>query len=133
MQGVRIMYNYKGFSPIILLQIISGLGLPVSHGAFFYAHEGRIRSGLGIGVVFSKSVKMTVVFHQLATDVKAHETHHFRMIRTPTGCFIKLLEIVKIEIINNGINYPNRIVRCQDFINFSGKKNRLVGDVRTKM
>lgn len=55
------------------------------------------------------------------------------MIRTTTGCFIKLLEIVKIEIINNSINYANRIVRCYVFINSSGKKNCLVGNVRTKM
>ena len=55
------------------------------------------------------------------------------MIRTTTGCFIKLLEIVKIEIINNSINYANRIVRCYVFINSSGKKNGLVGKVRTKM
>ena len=44
------------------------------------------------------------------------------MIRTTTGCFIKLLEIVKIEIINNCINYANRIVRCYVFINSSGEK-----------
>ena len=55
------------------------------------------------------------------------------MIRTTTGCFIKLLEIVKIEIINNCINYANRIIRCYVFINSSGKKNCLVGNVRTKM
>ena len=49
------------------------------------------------------------------------------MIRTTTGCFIKLLEIIKIEIINNSINYANRIVRCYVFINSLWKKNGLVG------
>ena len=54
------------------------------------------------------------------------------MIRTTTGCFIKLLEIVKIEIINNSINYANRIVRCYVFINSSGKKNGLVGKLKIR-
>ena len=44
------------------------------------------------------------------------------MIRTTTGCFIKLLEIVKIEIINNSINDADRIVRCYVFINSSVEK-----------
>ena len=33
------------------------------------------------------------------------------MIRTTTGCFIKLLEIVKIEIINNSINYAIQLLK----------------------
>ena len=49
------------------LQIISGLGLPVLHGVFFHTHECGIRISLGIGITFSKSVKMIVVFHQLVT------------------------------------------------------------------
>ena len=49
------------------LQIISGFGLSVSHGVFFHAHEGGIRIGLGVGVAFSKSTKMVVVFYQLVT------------------------------------------------------------------
>ena len=52
------------------------------------------------------------------------------MIRTTTGCFIKLLEIVKIEIINNSINYANRIVRCYVFINSLWKKNGLVWECK---
>lgn len=49
------------------LQIISGLGLSVSHGVFFHEYEGGIRIGFGIGVAFSNSVKRVVVFHQLVT------------------------------------------------------------------
>ena len=44
------------------------------------------------------------------------------MIRTTTGCFIKLLEIVKIEIINNSINYANRIVALLCFHQFFREK-----------
>ena len=65
--------------------------------------------------------------------VDYHLKHHFRMIRTTTGCFIKLLEIIKIEIINNCIDYADRVVRSYVFINSLWKKNGLVGNVRTKM
>ncbi|SCJ76431.1 Uncharacterised protein [uncultured Bacteroides sp.] len=47
--------------------------------------------------------------------------------------FIKLLEIIKIKIINNCIDYVDRIVRSYVFINSLWKKNGLVGNVRTKM
>ena len=49
------------------LQIISGFGLPIPHGVFFHAHECGIRIGLGIGITFSKDIKVIVVFHQLVT------------------------------------------------------------------
>ena len=49
------------------LQIISGFGLPVLHGIFFHAHECGTRIGLGIGVAFSKGIKVIVVFYQLVT------------------------------------------------------------------
>ena len=43
------------------------------------------------------------------------------------------LEIIKIEIINNCIDYADRVVRSYVFINSLWKKNGLVGNVRTKM
>ena len=49
------------------LQIISGFGLPVLHGIFFHAHECGTRIGLGIGVTFSKGIKVIVIFYQLVT------------------------------------------------------------------
>ena len=59
------------------LQIISGFGLSVSHGVFFHAHEGGIRIGLGVGVAFSKSIKMVVVFYQLVTVLLKFRTCFF--------------------------------------------------------
>ena len=50
------------------LQIISGFGLPVLHGIFFHAHECGTRIGLGIGVTFSKGIKVIVVFYQPCHD-----------------------------------------------------------------
>ena len=44
------------------------------------------------------------------------------MIRTTTGCFIKPLEIVKIEIVNNRIDHTDRIVRRYVLINLPGKE-----------
>lgn len=55
------------------------------------------------------------------------------MISRAPRFFIKLLEIVKIEIINNRVDYADRIVRGYVFINSLWKKNGLVGNVRTKM
>ena len=55
------------------------------------------------------------------------------MIKTTTGCFIKPLEIVKIEIVNNRIDHTDRIVRRYVLINSAGKKNRLVGSVIPKV
>ena len=48
------------------LHIISGLGLPVLHGVFLHTHECGIRISLVIGITFSKSVKMIVVFHPVS-------------------------------------------------------------------
>ena len=48
------------------LKIISGFGLPVLHGIFFHAHECGTRIGLGIGVTFSKGIRLSY-FHQLVT------------------------------------------------------------------
>ena len=59
--------------------------------------------------------------------VDNHLKHHFRMIRTTTGCFIKFLEIVKIEVINNSINYANRIVRCYVSSILPGKRTVWLG------
>lgn len=42
--------------------------------------------------------------------------HHFRMIRTTPGFFIKFLETLEIEMINNSADYANRIIRRYIFI-----------------
>ena len=55
------------------------------------------------------------------------------MIEIMARFLIKLLETVKIEIINNSVDYTDRIVRCYVFINSLWKKNSLVENVRTKM
>ncbi len=55
------------------------------------------------------------------------------MIRTAAGFFIKFIETFKMESINNCVNYANRVVRSNVFINSLRKKNGLVGNVRTKM
>ena len=51
----------------------------------------------------------------------------------PVRLLIKLLETLKIEIINNSIHDADRVGRSYVFINSLWKKNGLVGNVRTKM
>ena len=46
------------------------------------------------------------------------------MIRTAAGFFIKFIETFKIESINNCVNYANRVVRRNVFINSLRKKER---------
>ena len=65
--------------------------------------------------------------------VDYHLKHHFRMIRTTARFLIKLLETLKIEIVNNSIHDADRVGRSYVFINSLWKKNGLVGNVRTKM
>ena len=55
------------------------------------------------------------------------------MIRTTARFLIKLLETLKIEIVNNSIHDADRVGRSYVFINSLWKKNGLVGNVRTKM
>ena len=54
------------------------------------------------------------------------------MIRTTARFLIKLLETLKIEVVNNSIHDADRVVRSYVFINSLWKKNGLVGNVRTK-
>lgn len=49
------------------LQVIAGFGPPVLHGVFFHARECGIRIGFGIGVMFSESIQVIVVFRRLVT------------------------------------------------------------------
>ena len=51
------------------------------------------------------------------------------MIRTTARFLIKLLETLKIEVVNNSIHDADRVVRSYVFINSLWKKNGLVGDV----
>ena len=51
-----------------------------------------------------------------------HFKHHFRMIGTMARFLIKFFEIIKIEIIYNGINYTDRGVCGDIFINFCEKE-----------
>ena len=55
------------------------------------------------------------------------------MIRTTARFLIKLLETLKIEVVNNSIHDADRVGRSYVFINSLWKKNGLVGNVRTKM
>ena len=54
------------------------------------------------------------------------------MIRTTPVVLIQLLEGIKIEIINDSVDYADRIVRRNIFINSLRKKNCLVGNVGRK-
>lgn len=55
------------------------------------------------------------------------------MIGTTTIFFIKSLNIIKVKIVNQGIDYPDRVIFSNIFINPARKKKRLVGYIRAKM
>ena len=65
--------------------------------------------------------------------VDNHLEHHLRMIGTTTIFFIKSLNIIKVKIVNQGIDYPDRVIFSNIFINPARKKKRLVGYIRAKM
>ena len=52
------------------------------------------------------------------------------MIRTTARFLIKLLETLKIEIVNNSIHDADRVGRNYVFINSLWKKNGLVGECK---
>ena len=56
--------------------------------------------------------------------VDYHLKHHFRMIRTTARFLIKLLETLKIEVVNNSIHDADRVGRSYVFINSLWKKER---------
>ena len=86
-----------------------------------------------MNVTRKKLLYFTTGIDIVHVSVDNHLEHHFRMISRAPRLFIKLLEIIKIEIINNRVDYADRIVRGYVFINSLWKKNGLVGNVRTKM
>ena len=59
--------------------------------------------------------------------------HHLGMIWTSACLFVELLEIIKIQTVNNGGEDADGIIILNIFIYPTGKKNRLVGYVRTKV
>ena len=59
--------------------------------------------------------------------VDYHLKHHFRMIRTTARFLIKLLETLKIEIVNNSIHDADRVGRSYVFINLCGKRTVWLG------
>ena len=85
-----------------------------------------------MNVTQKKLLYFTAGIDIIHVSVDNYLKHHFRMISGAPCFFIKLLEIIKIEIINNCIDYADRIVRSYVFINSLWKKNGLVGNVRTK-
>jgi len=86
-----------------------------------------------MNVTQEKLLYFTARIDIIHVGVDNYLKHHFRMIRTAAGFFIKFIETFKIESINNCVNYANRVVRRNVFINSLRKKNGLVGNVRTKM
>ena len=85
-----------------------------------------------MNVTQKKLLYFTAGIDIIHVSVDNYFEHHFRMISLAPRFFIKLLEIIKIEIINNCIDYEDRVVRSYVFINSLWKKNGLVGNVRTK-
>jgi hypothetical protein len=59
--------------------------------------------------------------------------HHLGMIRTSACLFVELLEIIKIQTVNDGGENANGIIILNIFIYPARKKDRLVGYVRTKV
>lgn len=59
--------------------------------------------------------------------------HHFGMVRAAAGFLVKPPEIIKIQTVDNRIDYADRSIRCNILIDSLRKKNRLVGSVRTKV
>lgn len=59
--------------------------------------------------------------------------HHLRMIGTAAALFVKLTEIVELQIVNNGIDNTNGGVFRNVLIDSLRKKHRLVAYVRAKV
>ena len=64
--------------------------------------------------------------------VDNHLEHHLRMIGATTIFFIKSLIVIKVKILNEGIDIQDRVIFSNIFINPDGKKKRLVGYIRAK-
>ena len=80
-----------------------------------------------MNVTKKKLLYFTAGIDIIHVSVNNYLEHHFRMISGAARFFIKLLEFIKIEIINNCIDYADRIVRSYVFINFCEKRTVWLG------
>lgn len=70
-----------------------------------------------------------IIHVNIENDLK----HHFGMIKTSAGFLVELLKVIKIKVVYYRIDNANRSAIRNVTIDSLWKKNRLVGNVRTKI